>query len=396
MTPTPRLTPALAKRVEAALLSLQSALLGRSLYGPEHATLRDHLAHAAQGLDEVLQAAGPFRVVQIDDRVVVGSHRLEGSPRLVGGLFKVLRRHSADGFAVKPGVDSAELQALLDRLDDTAEDHETTASASRHDHVSTHVQLLRLDAEEVEPDADAPVTVLQTRQTVGDLAPVWTGIAEGRDLDPAQLGRLIDQISTAARLDGRAMLPLADLKSHDEYTYVHAVNVGILAGGLAQAVGLPAHTAYDLTLAAVLHDVGKREIPLDVLNKTGKLEEHELRIMRRHPVDGARALFDMPGIPEVAPVVAFEHHIYRDGSGYPHVRPGYTPHVASQIVQVADIFDALRTDRHYRKAYSVERARSIMIEGEGDQFDPDLLSVFFERVVTHSARDQDAAPRCAA
>ena len=137
---------------------------------------------------------------------------------------------------------------------------------------------------------------------------------------------------------------------------------------------------FQLTVAALLHDVGKQHTPLDILNKAGKLEDTERRKMERHTLDGAAILLKRRGVPEVAPIVAFEHHANLDGTGYPNL--GRTrPHLASQIVHIADVFDALRTNRPYRAAMDPNQVRSILLEGSGKFFDQNLLNLFLERVV---------------
>ncbi len=105
----------------------------------------------------------------------------------------------------------------------------------------------------------------------------------------------------------------------------------------------------------------------------------------QHPEDGARVLFATPGVPELAVIVAYEHHVWRDGNGYPAVRRGWKMNFASAITQVADIYDALRTDRPYRRGLDRETIVRIMSAESGRHFDPDLLNTFFTRVVPRAA-----------
>ena len=117
-------------------------------------------------------------------------------------------------------------------------------------------------------------------------------------------------------------------------------------------------------MGAVLHDLGKRDIASEILNKPGKLTEAEFDVIREHPAAGARALLQMKDVPEVAVIIAYEHHMHLDGTGYPDAR-GRAPHLCSQIVQLADVYDAMRTHRPYRPAMSLDQTTRIMREGLG-------------------------------
>ena len=119
----------------------------------------------------------------------------------------------------------------------------------------------------------------------------------------------------------------------------------------------------------------------DILNKPGRFTDKEFAVMKDHPVSGARILFNTPDMNELAPIVAFEHHIRIDGNGYPRVPSSWKLNLASRIVQMADIFDALRTDRPYRPGQPVPKIIEIMKHDIGTLFDPDLLMIFFKDVI---------------
>jgi putative nucleotidyltransferase with HDIG domain len=174
---------------------------------------------------------------------------------------------------------------------------------------------------------------------------------------------------------------MAAIKSHDEYTATHITNVAILAMGLAEALGLPSSGVRDVGLAALLHDVGKLAVPGEILNKPDRLTDEQYATMRRHPEDGARLLLATTGVPDLAVAVAYEHHIRYDGGGYPAVPRGWKTTLATAITQVADIYDALRTDRPYRPAHPHAVVEQMMLADSGAILDPELLDVFFDVVV---------------
>jgi putative two-component system response regulator len=129
-------------------------------------------------------------------------------------------------------------------------------------------------------------------------------------------------------------------------------------------------------MAGLLHDIGKTRIPKDILVKPGKLTDAEREVMNRHPVDGARLILKSEQSLDLAAVVAYEHHIMIDGTGYPHFRYGRACHLASRLVHVCDVFDALRTDRPYRQAWPLQKTLAYIEERAGTEFDADIVRGF--------------------
>jgi putative two-component system response regulator len=129
-------------------------------------------------------------------------------------------------------------------------------------------------------------------------------------------------------------------------------------------------------VAALLHDLGKTRVPLEVLNKPGRLSDAEREIMQRHPADGARLILASDRQLDLAAAVAYEHHIMIDGGGYPRRRQSRACHCASTLVHVCDVYDALRTRRPYREAWEQERVLQYIQDGAGTDFDPDTATRF--------------------
>ena len=129
---------------------------------------------------------------------------------------------------------------------------------------------------------------------------------------------MIDGLAQAVAQNRTALLALTTLKNYDNYTFTHMVNVSILTMGQARGLGIDGPLLREFGLAALMHDIGKVRTPLEILNKPDKLTDEEFAIMKRHTVDGAEILRETPDIPALAPVVAFEHHLRLDGTGYPN------------------------------------------------------------------------------
>jgi putative nucleotidyltransferase with HDIG domain len=186
----------------------------------------------------------------------------------------------------------------------------------------------------------------------------------------------LEQIQTG----GSPLTMLASLKSVDEYTFTHAVNVGILTMSLAESLGFSGSHLKDIGTAALLHDVGKIQIPEEILQKKGALDSGEREIMESHSINGAMQLMKIKGLPRLALIVALEHHLKHDGGGYPHIKGKWQTNIVSQIVSIADVFDALRTKRPYREAMPPDEVERILRLGSGVSFNPFLLEHFFEGI----------------
>jgi putative nucleotidyltransferase with HDIG domain len=176
------------------------------------------------------------------------------------------------------------------------------------------------------------------------------------------------------------MLGLTNLKNYDEYTLNHSINVSILALCLGRRLGLEKRELLDLGIGAFFHDIGKIEVPEEVLNKKGKLDENEWKIMTQHPHFGAEklaSLKELNYLPVGALYIALEHHNWVDLSGYPRYWKKDNINFYSRIVKICDVFDAVTTKRVYREnAMSRHKALSIMLEKSGSEFDALLLKVF--------------------
>jgi putative two-component system response regulator len=165
----------------------------------------------------------------------------------------------------------------------------------------------------------------------------------------------------------------------DQETGRHTQRISELSKKLAGLAGLPDDQCEVLRVASPLHDVGKIGIPDSILLKPGKLDQIELDIMKMHTTIGGKILSEAERFPliEAGSTIALQHHEKWDGSGYPSGMSGEDIHVFARIVSIVDVFDALTSDRPYKKAFSLEKTTGIMLDGKGSYFDPHLLDLFF-------------------
>ncbi len=192
--------------------------------------------------------------------------------------------------------------------------------------------------------------------------------------------RVIQKIVDVMLDEESSLLGLTAIKDFDEYTYNHCVNVAILAITIGQKLGYDKNMLTRLGIAALFHDIGKVDIPIQILNKPGPFNDEEWEIMRGHPLMGVKAISKIRGLNEMAAssmVVAFEHHIFYDMTGYPPVRNKRFPTFFSRIVAISDQFDSMTSSRVYaRIPYTPDKALSLMMERSGVQLDPLLFKIF--------------------
>jgi putative nucleotidyltransferase with HDIG domain len=169
------------------------------------------------------------------------------------------------------------------------------------------------------------------------------------------------------------------VKEYENHTYCHSVNVSILSLLLGRQIGLDEATLKVLAEGALLHDVGKTRIPLEILHKPAKLDARERKAIERHPVIGAAILAEAPELHGLTPTIALEHHRHLNGGGYPDLGRAI-PHPLSQVVAVADIYEAMTGARSYREPALPEQACLLLARLAGTQLNGALVKAFVNAV----------------
>ncbi len=175
-------------------------------------------------------------------------------------------------------------------------------------------------------------------------------------------------------------LDMLDLRTFDDYTYRHSINVAILSVVIGIGMGYSNEDLVDLCTAAIFHDLGKLSIDKEILNKPGKLTPEENELLRSHSRMSYDMLREKWNIPSRVKAAVLSHHENEDGSGYPNGLFGDQIHPFAKIIHVADVYDALSSDRAYKKAYSYSEALEYLMGGCGTLFDQSVVQTFLERV----------------
>jgi len=192
--------------------------------------------------------------------------------------------------------------------------------------------------------------------------------------------RLIQTIVDSVIDDEAYMLALTNIKNHSDYTLNHSVNVSALSVALGYRLGIERKRLADLGIAALFHDIGKVNVPKEILTKPSSLTQEEYEVLKKHPYKGAEMLTHIKGLgglPIRAIIVALEHHMGIDLSGYPRRSKKRNINLFSKIIAIADVFDAMTTSRAYREIpYKRDEVLAEMMKESGKKFDPLLLKAF--------------------
>jgi putative nucleotidyltransferase with HDIG domain len=356
------------------------ALAVMTLYPEGHPSRESAIDASYQDLCDLTEVGRRPSFTFLGDEVIYGREALRdqkdrqwGHRLTAAGIQRLeFERHvSRDEF-------ESFLQEILARLTlsaiDTSEQRQVRSLGVRFGAVGLQTQG-EAPQEEPLPIATLDVTLDEETETLRWLQHE----AEMRGAIPLlEAEAVVRSLAVAMHRDAHVVLPLVQLKEFDQYTTTHSLNVSVLSMGVAEAIGCSPAEVRMFGVAGLLHDIGKIRIPLEVLTKPGKLSEGERLLMNRHPADGARVIIQTDGDLDLAAVVAYEHHVMLNGGGYPtfHYSRGCT--LASRLVHVCDVYDALRTRRPYREAWSSADAEAYLVERAGIEFDPDLVATFLK------------------
>ena len=212
------------------------------------------------------------------------------------------------------------------------------------------------------------------------------GNGDGNNFDLKNgIENITDSIINDITGNDNLMIDLYSLKTHDDYTFQHSVNVCVLAIVLGIKAGLNGIELRELAKGAMLHDIGKMHTPFEILTKDSLLTDEEYEIVKRHTNEGFSFLLNDSNVSPKIAIVAYQHHERFDGTGYPDGIGGDQMHIYSKIVAIIDTYDALTSDRVYRKRYNNDQALNIIYKESEGKFEPDLLKLLRNCVARYTS-----------
>lgn len=201
-------------------------------------------------------------------------------------------------------------------------------------------------------------------------------LKKGTDVPMRKVEIAAADIVTSLMRNPDAIVSLVQIKGHDEYTFTHSVHVGVLTASLAQALGYKGERLLQAAVGGVLHDIGKMKIPDSILNKPGKYFDWEFNVMKKHPEHGFEIVKDKHDIPELAKTAIMQHHERFSGNGYPKGLSGDQIEEIGLICAVADVYDAMTSDRVYRPAWTPQKALGLIFQGCDVEFSRIIVEHF--------------------
>ena len=369
-----------ARLADELLRRLAAAIRGAQLYAPGHPLVTRAVTALADTLLIVHAAVPSVAIGIVGEELVVGDIPVPRAAETMGELMRRLQQAGIERIVIDRGVQTDEIMRLVDAVS-TSNSGDQTAALSR----LRHIRVGRL---QLEDQAETVGDIATFRKLYDDAVKVagklWesTGVEGIPDADAAR--GMVDSLAQAVAQNRTALLALTALKNYDNYTFTHMVNVSILTMGQARGVGIEGPLLREFGLSALMHDIGKVKTPNEILNKPDKLTDQEYDILKRHTVDGAQILRKTPEMPTLAPIVAFEHHLRADGTGYPSAERGHL-NLGTTLCGIADVYDAMRSQRVYQPAFPTDRILAVLQRNDGKQFDQNLVRRFVQLVGIYPA-----------
>ncbi len=365
---------------------LSGALRAASLYSTAHPSVGEHVRGLLEAVERIHRTDASALVGFIGGEVIADDAPLLALTAYRAELVRYMQALGINRVLIERGVTLDELTAFVEAVS-----HPSASALRRLEERGDddeHLDFLRLDhlrAGRIPVDTSAGnwgSSAVRIRQvysgSIEAARMIWESTRVEGVPDVPAARETVDRLAEAVDTSRPLLLGLTDIKSHDEYTFTHMVNVAILAMTTARSLGVEGEPLRALGMAAMLHDIGKVRVPVEILNKPEALTPAERAIIRRHPTDGAAILRASPDMPRLAAIVAFEHHLRRDGTGYPEGVRRNPINLATVLCGITDSYDAMRSKRSYQAATPAERIMAVLLHNDGAQFDPALLRRFVD------------------
>jgi HD-GYP domain-containing protein (c-di-GMP phosphodiesterase class II) len=362
---------------------LNAAVSNTRLYAADHPQVVRHLEQTHGRLQQVMKTQSDLTFLIVDDDVVVDNHAMTATTPQLDQFVTLLKQCAVERISFSQEVSMEGLTQLVMDLAGTGE------KGVRSTPGITLGKVKVLSREEIEarkmmlsPELKERLADLETYrdQSLDHIKDLYHQIKTTREISRHGLGEMVQGFLQGMLRNVSPLQMLAALKTSDEYTFTHAINVCILTMAQAESLGISGDLLRDIGVAASMHDAGKMFVPDEILNKPDKLTDEEWRHMRDHSAHGAQYILKLKGIPKLAFLAALEHHIRYDGSGYPDLGDKWRPNMVSQMIAIADLFDAMRSRRPYKEPKPDEFIIKLLRQDSGTAFNSRLVENFLKLI----------------
>jgi HD-GYP domain-containing protein (c-di-GMP phosphodiesterase class II) len=356
------------------IVQIVAALNMRTFYPENHPRVMESIKQVLTALMSVLESLerDSLTFLIVGDDLVAEEKLLRNVSLSQRQFVQILKQRGIERLTLAAGLDSEECHKLIASLAKGQ-----TPDSTPHVILGRVLVSLEKENEEASPEKSRESLLSH----IDPLRETFRNFRTDHRLPLGAMEQLVWSLIDSMSENTRAMLPLARLKEHDEYTFIHCVNVSMLVLAQARSFGIAGTMLHAFGMAGLLHDIGKLMVPVKVLNQPGKLEGQDWAVMQSHTEQGAWYLSEMEGASPLSIVVAYEHHFRVDGKpNYPVPRTPRLPNLATRMTAIADAFDAMSTVRPYQKPYMRAAALEALQKRSETFYDPFLVGNFVRMV----------------
>jgi HD-GYP domain-containing protein (c-di-GMP phosphodiesterase class II) len=384
--------------VQESVRSLLSATANAALYSMGHPQVARLAESAYKGISAALGVSRQISLTVIEDELIINGEPPSFS-LFLNRFAEVLKSRGIGHLKFIEGLSRDEIIALIAGLAGQ-EGGKATLSSSEHIRFG-HVELREgsggdysavSGGDGVSGGGGAKGQLPLRQMPAEELArftEIYEALLKRQKMKVAGIADIVSGFIAAFGREGESRLVAVTMRGNEEYSFTHSANVCILNLAQAMSLGIEGQMLHDIGIAAMLHDIGKLLVPEEIFIKKDRLSPQEYEIMKEHSMLGARHLLEVPGVPRLAVVTAYEHHMKYDLSGYPEAPEGWRLNLCSQITMISDFFDAMRTQRPYRGQVDLRTIVGMMLDLSGRDFNPllvrNFLNILKRMVEAHQA-----------
>ena len=371
----------MSAKVEVAVRELATCLQTIKVYGPLHPMFQKSLDRAYLLFKDALADHQEIVIGIVGEELAFQKEILFDLGKLLQPAIQYLKDRNIEVMAFYHGLSREELSKFLVFIsgpkEDFKDDPQKLLSFTGVKNIS--VGKLKVSDDWQSKMAPAGNQIGLYDGSMDNVAQVLTGVLDSKEIDQFALKFSLSNIIESLSTQRQELLKLATIKRYDIETYTHMLNVSIFSMYFSARLGFDQADILNIGVAAIFHDIGKLYISRKTLHKAGKLSDQEFDRVKSHTRLGAEIMLKYVDTLGILPVViSFEHHLKYDSSGYPRMPLLRKQHIASSIVSICDVYDALLQRRGYKQDYSPDLVYNIMQKEKGSSFDPELLDKFFK------------------
>jgi putative nucleotidyltransferase with HDIG domain len=354
-------------------------------YPPGHPMMTQKLKEIDDLVQQHLRGAPTLRIDIIRGDVFMDGVSFGRDDPASAQVVRELSDLGIDSIHIHEGVSRDELLAIAEFLWQVRDSHTEPVEAQLARRDIRHISLGKIVALDTRWSSrqwpDAPTGTLDPAyaESLVLAQETFENAAAGKQLDLVTVRDLVQLLIHKVARSNAALGQILAVKMYENLTYCHSVNVAMLSLLLGRQLGFDELTMAALVEGALLHDIGKTRIPLDIVKKPGALDRRERKLIEAHTTFGAEILIQIKGLRPLTPIVALEHHRGVNGTGYPDLSEA-VPHLMSQIVSVADIYEALTGARSYQDPTPPEHACLVLARLAGHKLNTHLVKAFVNAI----------------